>query len=521
MARTLDDLRTWFGSLDGRRRAALGGATVLAVLAVGGVGTWASYTPWSALTERQTWDETLDAAAALEEAGISYRISDDGRLMVPSDRLGSARRAVASTTDLPALGDVSELQLGLTPAAQEWAFLRAREGDLARMINGIAGVSASQVHVVPRGESLFVGEERPASASVFVKLRPGVRLESTQVQAITRLVSGAVEGLEPSSVSVVDDRGNLLASGDGAPDPSGAEGTQEALVKLRAELERRYERAVGQALLPVLGYAGGFSATATVELDPTSLETVTKRIDPNGQAVLSEQLEESKSDREAPGGVPGVVSNLPDQPVTGVRSSGTRNERNATTASYAYPTVDEVARRPAGAIRHVSVAVQVDTSQVDALAKAGNVGVDEVKASIEAAVSAAVGVDQDRGDSVTVRFLPFAPIAAPTPVAAEAPIFASPTGWAQAALAALALGLLFVFGVRPLVRAAVGGPAPVPAAPAEPVPEPEPEEDLAKRLREMVDRFEPVDARDVSRLVDQHEGAAVQVLKRWRTKEIA
>ncbi|MGB0767770.1 MAG: DUF481 domain-containing protein, partial [Phycisphaeraceae bacterium] len=42
-----------------------------------------------------------------------------------------------------------DLKLGLTPRAQEWAFLRAREGDIARMLASMDGISGAQVSIVP------------------------------------------------------------------------------------------------------------------------------------------------------------------------------------------------------------------------------------------------------------------------------------------------------------------------------------------------------------------------------------
>ncbi len=519
MATYVSRLRAFWAELDPRRRTQLGIALAVTLAVLVAVGVWSSTTSWTPLLQGRAYDELLDAAAALDQAEVRYRIRD-GALEVADLDLGKARAALATTSDLPGLGDVGELQLGLTPAAQAWAFLRAREGDLARVINGIEGVAASRVHIVPKREALFLDEEEPARASVFVRLRPGRELGSAQVRAISNLVSGAVDGLSADRVAIVDDRGNLLAEGAGPRGGSGAADLPSDLLGYRAQLERRYERAVSQALLPVLGFDGGFSVTATVDVDLTSSETVTKRLDADTQALLTEQIEESNSQREEPGGVPGVDANLPERPAAQVGLN--RQEQSATTASYAYPTVDEIAHRPAGEIERVSVAVQVDSARIAALADAAGVPAEDIQARIEQAVKAAVGADAARNDVVAVHFLPFTPVDL---VDADASAVTLPGALQTAlpyAVAALAIVLAFVFVVRPLVASATRAPEPeVAEGEGEGEPRPDnvvslPEEQLALRLRRMIDDFEPIDAADLSALVAHQPQAAAKVLKMWQ-----
>lgn len=515
--RLVQPLLTWFQGLDQARRVRLLAVIAVAVIAAVGLGWWASEEAWVPVVSGKGYETAATAASAVERASIPYRLQGD-TLQVPANRVGAARTAIATETDLPGLSDVSGLELGLTPQAQQWAFLREAEGDLARMLNGIEGIVASQVHLVPASDALFVGDERPASASVFVKLEPGKELSTGQVRAITSLVANAVDGLQPERVSVADDRGTLLATGAG----DGDLGEMEDLAEYRTSLERKYERAVAQALLPVLGFDTGFSVTAAVELDLTAKETTSRSVDADRQAVVSEVNEESTDTRSRPAGVPGVDANLPERdPANG--QGGSSSTKNASTVNYSYPTVDEVARRPAGGLQRLSVAVQVDQARLAALVKAAGGTPDEaaLRQQIEAAVKAAVGFDDKRKDTVAVSYLPFA---APTwTEGTEQGGLSSESVRVGASylLPLVAILLLFWFVVRPIVAAAVR-PLEPEVVTAEVVPDEVgavagslEEEPIADRLRRLVDNFEPLDSAELNTLIDRESESAAEVLRQW------
>jgi len=513
----LERFQTWYANLDAGRRLRLSFAIVVAVVAVVALSWWGAQPTWVPILSGRGYDAALTAASSVEEAGIAYRIVLPDQLQVPRENLGAAKAAISADNKVPGLSDVSELQLGLTPQAQSWAFLRAAEGDLARMINNIDGVAASQVHVVPRGESLWVGEERPATASVFVQLERGVDLHEGQVRAIASLVANAVEGLDPDHVSVADDSGNLLAAGTG--NKSG-DGELASLVDYRTAVEQRYERAVSQAILPVLGYGGGFSVTATVDLDLTARETTSRNIDPDKQAVVSEVTEESKENKSAPSGVPGVDANMPERtPSPG--GAGSNSDRTSATTNYSYPTVDEIARKPAGGVQRLSVAVQVDEARIAAIVEAsgGTVDAAEIQKRIDAAVRAAVGADVARKDQIEVSFLPFAP--APWTVGTEEPVAVQDVVYdiLPYVIAILALLLLFFIVIRPVVTAATTPPPlePLPLPLEEPVGEAvdEAPPDLAERLKALVDRQQPIDGDELNRLVERESELAADVLRKW------
>jgi len=169
----------------------------------------------------------------------------------------------------------------------------------------------------------------------------------------------------------------------------------------------------------------------------------------------------------------------------------------------------------------VSVAVQVNSAQIAALAEVGTISEEDLKREINNTIQAAVGYSEDRNDQLNVTFVPFTTKAwvdsEPVSTISEMEVYA------PFALAALALMLTFWFIVRPLVSNATDVRIPKPeflgsegSVPrrrgAESI---DLDSDLADRLRSLVDNYEKVDASDLNRLVQRESVAAAQVLRQW------
>ena len=538
MNRFIEQIKTFYAELDASRRRMLVGGLVAALLAVGGTTWWASQEVYVPLLSGSPVDQVRRVAGALETEEVPYRISSDGgRLDVPEQFMGKAWVLAASVDVLPSLSDVADMPKVLTPGQQDWAFNRAREGDIARMINQIHSVAATRVTVVPREEGTYFGEERPASASVLIRTVTGATLTQQQIRGITNLVANSVDGLESEGVTLVDDRGTLLASGAKQKELFG-EGDAGKLLEYKTGVEQRLASSVGRALAPVLGNTTDFSVTAAVELDLTSRETVSREINVDRQAVMSEQVEESTQVNTATGGVPGVDANLPERGgAQGLdRSSGKDEsaESLGSTFNYSYPTVEQVSRSSAGGVERLSVAVQINQERLVALVKSKNLEASEeeiqaevqaLQSQLEQAVKTAVGFKEGR-DQVEVSFLPFSEVAM---VESSGTPVVSASEWMRYGIAALGLALFFAFVVRPVI-------AKLPEA-AKPKPskkklaaavarggtggvggdddELSEDENLASRLRKLVDNYQAVTADDLNMLVEREAEAAAQVIRLW------
>src|SRR5690606_21744510 len=142
--------------------------------------------------------------------------------------------------------------------------VRALEGELSRTIGSLAPVAGARVHLVIPRRDLFSRERQEPTASVVLRMRQAGTLPRAQVNAIRHLVASSVAGLKPERVSVIDDRGNLLAHGqEGEGDTANAAATAE---EKRRAYEQRLARTIEELLERSVG-PGKVRAEVTAEMD--------------------------------------------------------------------------------------------------------------------------------------------------------------------------------------------------------------------------------------------------------------
>lgn len=366
---------------------------------------------------------TEDAASIVEELKkekVSYQFgSDSGSILVPADKVYQMRMTLAGR-GLPQSGVGFEIfdksNIGTTDFLQKMNYLRAIQGELARTISEIDGVEKSRVHISIPEESVFLEDQKEATASVFMKLKPGVRLQSRQVQGITYLISGSVEGLTPDHVTIMDTAGQLL-NRPGQDEPgTGLTGTQ---MEIQQNMERGLERSIQEMLEKVIG-RGKVIAQVSAALDFKQVQKTEELYDPNVTAVRSEQISKEKSSGRrgsgatGPGtasGVPGVGSNLPGTGAVGQStSSSDTSQRQDETINYEINKVTRHVVEPVGSLKRLSVAVLLDGNYriVDGQDQPEYQPrtADEMN-KLATLVKGVVGFDESRGDQVIVENVPF------------------------------------------------------------------------------------------------------------------
>lgn len=350
---------------------------------------------------------------------------------------------------------------------------RALEGELARTIRAIGKIEQARVHLVLPQHELFSRQERKPSASIVIKSR-GALNEQT-VNAVQHLVASAVEGLDTSNISIVDERGTLLASG--------GKSAEEAMAAVGLEdRQATYEERLRARILDIVSKytgTGGAQVQVAAELDFNRVTEQSTIYDPDRQVVASTntvQENEQSSDKGSSEQGVTVANALPESQTSKTAtgspstSSSTRG-RSEEQINYQNSQTVRTEVREAGKILRLSVAVLVDGSYAsdDKGARTYKPRSAEELKQIETLIKAGVGFDEKRGDQVTVANLPFAQLDVPPEGKEKEPLFG--LGKADyiyigqlASLVLLGLvGLLFV--ARPLVmqllRAANGIPAPV------------------------------------------------------------
>jgi flagellar M-ring protein FliF len=93
-------------------------------------------------------------------------------------------------------------------------------GDLESDLRGIDGVDDAHVIIAPEKAAQFAdGSSHDATASVRLRLRPGVRLTRSVVNGIRQFVAAGVTGLDPARVTILDDRGIALGDAEAGDEP--------------------------------------------------------------------------------------------------------------------------------------------------------------------------------------------------------------------------------------------------------------------------------------------------------------
>lgn len=401
-------VKDFAAGLTGKQRVLLVGAVLLTT------GILAAFVSLIATPDYKplvTGMEPADAqalGAKLAAKNIRYQISADGRTVsVPSDKLDSSRMELASD-GMPRSGRLGfelfdKLNWGQTEFDEKVNYQRALEGELERSIQTLRNVESARVHLVMPTESVFLDRTRAAKASVVLKLSSGRLPEETQL-AIARLVAGAVDNLDPENVTVIDADTNQPL---GAPRRDAVSGD--------GSLEQALTARLIQTLEPIVG-AQHVRASVNVEYDPSTSEENEETYDPKSAVAVSAQRSEEQVGGTLAGGVPGTSSNVPaaNAPATKPAADPGEGMQLSKSESDTY-AVNKLVRhtvQPAGRIHRLSAALLVD-DVVETKEENGKPTetrrkrtADELK-QIEDVAKAAIGVDTNRGDTLTVQNLSF------------------------------------------------------------------------------------------------------------------
>ena len=478
-----------------------------------------------------------DVITALDQAGVIYEVRGES-IYVPSDVRDALRMQLAGQGLPPSGGAGYELLdslsgFGTTSQMFDAAYWRAKEGELARTILVMPQIRAARVHIAPGTQSGFQ-RDQSLSASVTVTTAAGT-LSAEQANALRHLVASATGNLKPEDVSIIDSVAGLIP---GPQDPAvPAAGTAQAH-DIKQNVERLLEARVGPG-------------RAVVEVSVDLLrerEAISERIfDPQARVAISSDSEQSsETSKEGKAGVT-VASNLPDGEGAGDQSGESQSSTSRERVNFEVSQTQRDVLREPGAIRRLTVAVLVDGVQVVAAdgTRSWQARSDAELADLRELVSSAAGLDEARGDVLTLKSLEFLP----SPVdgeLAEAGLLSSigpldVMSLLQLLVLSVVTLVLGLFVLRPLLSARA--PAPVLAAPSGgglALPGPVEASAPAALTGEISDGFDlpampmvnfddsalfnsaPEAADPVARLkrlIDERQSESVEILRNWMEKE--
>ena len=365
---------------------------------------------------------------SLQNMGIEIQLDPaTGELMVPTTVYHQARISLAAQ-GLPeysggSFGSLENMPLGVSRSVEGLKLRQAQEAELGKSITEISSIQSARVHLALPEKSVFVRDQTPPTASVFVNLKNGRKLDQAQVLAITNLVSSSVPAMSPSNVSIIDQFGNLLSNSPDDPDQALA----DSQLEYRMRLENIYRNRIKSLVTPIVG-SGNINAQVNIEIDFTRKEISQEIVDPDTIATLSEQNSLNVTAKKDAVGIPGAIANEPPQEATvnqeqnqaGLAAQvGTDNQAeqepfetksSTNLKNYEVSKTYETVKNSSNLITRIDAALLIRDRTVispDTGEEISEPVSAEVITQVENLVKSALGIKPERGDSLTVTSQPF------------------------------------------------------------------------------------------------------------------
>ena len=364
--------------------------------------------------------EKARVVEALKNSGVDVMLDPStGDVIVPVSDYHSSRMTLAAQ-GLPAsipdgYNAISDIPMGSSKSVENVRLKQSQEIELARSISEIEGLVAARVHLAIPEKSVFARASTPPTASVFVQMQGGRSLSSQQVEAIVHLVSSSVPFMAKNDVTVVDQYGNLLSR----PPQDSAGMMSDSQLEHRIRLEDIYRNRVIALVSPIVG-AGNVTAQVNLEMDFTRSEVTEETVDPQGNALRSEQRSTEYATEANASGIPGATTNnaptateVETDQKASLRSEGNESQNRSSSEVRNYEVSRKVSTTlsPSSQIQRIQAAVLVREMEV-MNTETGLMETQEISpeklAEISALVADAIGIDDSRGDSLTVSGSTFA-----------------------------------------------------------------------------------------------------------------
>jgi len=393
-------LKTFWNNLSSPQKIITVLAPLLVASALIALITWAGRPQYVAIFTKLGDTEAGAITTKLKDLKADYQLADNGStIMVPQQHAAEIRLQLANA-GLPqqskfSFDNLNTLRLGETDSDKKLRYVLGLQNELENTLRTLTGVQDARVHIVMPEPSLFIDNQKAATAAVTLKLAPGTKFGDDQVRAIANLLAGSIEGLQTENVTIVDTSGNVLSDVLGkSGDPNRLTGTQ---YQLKQMVEEDTRRSIQSMLDMVLGN-GKTVVRISAALD---FDQIKRTIQTNGPgALLSEQSTNestTNSSGAAAGGVPGLTPNGAPTYPAGAQEVNSSSTKTSSTKNFQVDTTQEEQLVSPGSVKRLSVSVMADADTVT----------QEQLDQIKTIVASAAGVDATRGDQIQVAAIPF------------------------------------------------------------------------------------------------------------------
>lgn len=409
--------REFFKNLGPTKRFSVAIVGLIAAVSFVSIFLMMSGNEYVALLTNVPNDQMPTVIQKLTEKNVPFQLKDDGKtIAVPKELLHSTQMTLMAEIGSTKMGSIGleifdKQDFGVNSYAQKINYQRALQGELIRAINTLTAVKQSKVILALPNKKTFLEEGGKPSASVVMELHQGKELSAEQIRGIRFLVANAVEGMDPESVAVLDERGKVLSQHS-----DGSTAGSSEILELKHKIEREYEGRIESILSKAVGQTK-VVAKVDATLNNKVVSSVEESVDPEKTAIRAQQSEEESMDgaRTNPAGVPGSRSNLPGAEDAGQVGFKQDVKKEIKTTNYDVPKTVRNIKEAAGNLEKISVAVVVDgTFQT----VKNEQGVEETKwtprsvedlKKYEELIKNTIGYNAARGDSVKIETIQFQP----------------------------------------------------------------------------------------------------------------
>lgn len=337
----------------------------------------------------------------LTEQNIKYKI-DGQSILVPKDDISKTRMEALAKVDLSdgsiGLEIFNSDSMVLTDFENNVKYQRGLQGEIELMIKSFDEVENCKVilKLVEKDSFAIKESKESAAAAICIKLKPGVKaLKNNQVRAIVSLITGAVPNIDKENVNIAVNDIQLVTDKifDEEDETNSGQVSTDKQKDMIVNKEEVLKSKILEVLKPV--YGDGVKVSVNADLNFNAIQT--DSIDYSKGVIVSEHKVETNdknklSSNESSSPVDNNLSPVIDD---GADNSTSEYKYKDETKNYQIPSINITEVEAPGKIRGLNVSVTIDEKKVV---------LDELsKNKIEETVSSAVGIDKERGDTVSIQ----------------------------------------------------------------------------------------------------------------------
>ncbi|MFH1514837.1 MAG: flagellar basal-body MS-ring/collar protein FliF, partial [bacterium] len=396
-----DQVKKMYDSLDLNSKIIISGAFITIIVVVTLLISYTFSPDYVLLYGGLDLKDSSEIINELDSQNVKYKVSSGGKsILVPLKERDRMRITLAGKGFMPTSTTGYELfdknRMTLSNFQQQVDYKRALEGELSRTLASLQEIEFARVHLVIPDPSPFLEEQAEPSASVVLKLSGALSLKPAKMAAVSNLIAGAVPGMDPDQVAVMDDRMNMLSAGT-SQDAYNLNllPNQQTFLK---QVEDSLTNKIKMVLEPAYGM-GNMTVAVSADLDFDKVQEDKIEYEPisgtDSGIIRSEEISET-STRNTPvetGGIAGASANLPSYQGTSIsETTSSKSDEISETRNYEINEKQTKTEFSQGAMNRMSVSVLLNAESLDP----------SEKTSVENLVKDSVNFDQTRGDTITV-----------------------------------------------------------------------------------------------------------------------